>query len=302
MKILLLGSGGREHALALALKKSKEVTKIYALPGNAGTAKICENVEIDINNNKEIVNFAKERQIDFVIIGPEGPLVNGLSDDLAKAKILAFGPSKDAAKLEGSKDFTKHICIKNKIPTAKYASFTNELEAKKYIDDNNLPIVIKADGLALGKGVIIAQTKEEAYIAIDQILVQKQFGSASDKIVIEEFLIGEEISYFVLCDGRNILPLGSAQDHKTVGEKDTGLNTGGMGTYAPNPLMTKELENQVINEIIKPLVKGMEEQNCSYRGVIFAGLMLTKDGPKLLEINARFGDPETQVLLPLLPY
>lgn len=297
MRILVIGSGGREHAILWAMKRSPLVKKLYVAPGNAGISSLATIASLDSTNQQEIVTFCQEHKIDFVFIGPEAPLVAGLHDTLNKHGILSLGPGKDAAQLEGSKAFTKYICDKYQIPTAAYASFTDATKAKAYLQGCTLPIVIKADGLAAGKGVIIAQTQAEAFEAVDLMLTNKSFGAASDTIVIEEFLEGEEISYFVLSDGKNVIPFGSAQDHKTVGEGDTGPNTGGMGTYSPAPIFTKALEKNVINQIILPLIKGMANENMPYQGVLFAGLMITKEGAKLLEINVRFGDPETQVLM-----
>ena len=295
MNILVIGSGGREHALIWALSKSPLSTKIYAAPGNGGISSIAEN--ISISTSDEIINFCKNENIEFVVVGPEAPLVEGLTDELEKANIAVFGPSKAAAKLEASKEFTKYICDKYNIPTAKYESFTDAVKAKQYIDKVGVPIVIKADGLAAGKGVILAYEKQEAIDAIDDILVNNKFGEAGSSVVIEEMLEGEEISVFALSDGKNALYFGSAQDHKAVGEGDTGPNTGGMGTYSPAPIMTNDLQNQIMQETILPAISAMEKEGSPYKGVLFAGFMVTKEGPKLLEFNVRFGDPETQVLM-----
>ncbi|MCE3231795.1 MAG: phosphoribosylamine--glycine ligase [Rickettsiaceae bacterium] len=271
--------------------------KIYAMPGNGGIGKIAENVAISPSDQQAVVKFCKEKDIGLVMVGPETPLVEGLVDTLEAAGILAFGPSKKAAQLEGSKDFTKKACDNYNIPTAAYETFTDAELAKKYIEKTGTPIVIKADGLAAGKGVIIAFSKDEAFEAIDDILVKKQFGDAGNSVVIEEFLEGEEISVFALCDGNTAVYFGSAQDHKRVGEGDTGLNTGGMGTYAPAPVMNPTLQEQVMREAILPTVTGMKKDGMPYKGILFAGFMVTKNGPKLLEFNVRFGDPETQVLM-----
>lgn len=297
MNILLIGSGGREHALAYILKKSPLCEQLYAAPGNGGILSIADPAEIDVNDHDAVVSFCKHKLISFVVIGPEAPLVAGLSDRLESEKIRVFGPSKAAARLEGSKEFTKSICKKYEIPTAAYESFTDPEKAKTYVQNHALPIVIKADGLAAGKGVVIAQTHEEALQAIDEMMVESVFGDAGKRLVIEEFLQGEELSFFALVDGKVAIPFGSAQDHKAVGEGDTGPNTGGMGTYSPAPIATKAFHSQVMKEIITPLVNGMAEEGCPYKGVLFAGLMVDESGPKLLEINVRFGDPETQVLM-----
>ena len=299
MNILIIGSGGREHALAFAIRKSPLCNDLYIAPGNGGTAEIAENVVLAISNHDEVIKFCKNKEIGLVMVGPEAPLVDGIADSLNSAGIPVFGPGKIGAQLEGSKAFTKHICDKYNIPTAGYREFTDEQasEAKKYIATIPTPIVVKADGLAAGKGVIIAFTKDEANAAIDDILVNKEFGAAGNKVVIEEFLEGEEISVFAISDGKNAVYFGSAQDHKKVGDGDVGLNTGGMGAYAPAPIMTPALEAQIMREMIEPTVKAMQDLGEPYRGVLFAGLMITKNGPKLIEFNSRFGDPETQVLM-----
>lgn len=295
MNLLVIGSGGREHALIWKLKQSPLCEKIYAAPGNGGIGAIANNVAISASG--DIISFCREKNIGLVVIGPEAPLVEGLSDDLEKAGIPVFGPSKAAARLEGSKEFTKHICDKYNLPTAKYKAFTDAGAAKEYINEVGIPIVIKADGLAAGKGVILAYKKQEALDAIDDMLVNNKFGDAGSSIVIEELLEGEEISVFALSDGENAVYFGSAQDHKRVGEGDTGANTGGMGTYSPAPVMTDALQERIMRETIFPAIKGMKAENMPYKGVLFAGFMVTKDGPKLLEFNVRFGDPETQVLM-----
>jgi phosphoribosylamine--glycine ligase len=297
-KILIIGSGGREHAICEQFKKSRHETKIFALPGNAGIAKIAEIIaEIKIDEHEKIAEFCKKEKIDFVFIGPEQPLVAGLVDDLEKQKIRVFGPSKKAAQLEGSKIFMKKIADKNSVPTAIYQTFDDEKSAIKFAEKLGFPCVIKADGLAAGKGVIIAQNLSEAQKNISEILSGK-FGEAGKKIIIEEFLDGFEASYFVLCDGKNFIPLGFAHDHKKVGENDSGPNTGGMGTYAPSPFIDDKMEEKIIKEIIKPTLHGLENEGCPFRGILFAGLMIGQNGPKLLEFNTRFGDPETQVILP----
>lgn len=300
MKILVIGSGGREHAIIHQIKQSPLTKAVFCIPGNAGIESICSvNSNIKIDDNQAIINFCHQNQIDLVIIGPEQPLVNGLVDDLKKAGIKSFGPSKLASRLEGSKIFTKKICDKYHIATAKYQNFDNMAPAIKYLDEIGIPCVIKADGLAAGKGVIIAANKNEAETAIKEIFSGK-FGEAGKKIIIEEFLTGPEVSFFAICDGKTALYFGDACDHKKVGENETGPNTGGMGTYSPSFLVSNELKNEIINSIINPTLKAMKAENSSFTGFLFAGLILTKDGPKLLEFNTRLGDPETQVLLPRL--
>ncbi|NDF11586.1 MAG: phosphoribosylamine--glycine ligase [Proteobacteria bacterium] len=297
MHILLIGSGGREHALAYALKKSKQVGTLFALPGNAGIHSLCTPVDLKDTDAEGIIAFCKKETIGLVVIGPEAPLVAGLADKLEAAGIPVFGPSAKAAQLEGSKKFTKDLCKKYNLPTGAYDSFTDAASAKKYIDaQNSYPTVIKADGLAAGKGVIIAQNKAEAYKAIDEMFGGK-FGDAGKLVVIEEFLDGEEASYFALSDGTTAIAFGSAQDHKRVGDGDTGPNTGGMGTYSPAPCVTKAIDEEVMRTIMQPAITAMKKEGMPFKGVLFAGLMLTKKGPKLIEFNARFGDPETQVLM-----
>jgi phosphoribosylamine--glycine ligase len=295
MRVLLIGSGGREHALAWKLAKSPLLTQLFCTPGNPGIAKVAECIAINVADHKAVISFCRSQGVDFVVVGPEAPLVAGLVDDLAAAGIKAFGPSKYAAQLEGSKGFTKDICRDYNIPTAAYERFDAEAPALAYLKKMGAPIVIKADGLAAGKGVTVAMTLAEAEAAVREIFTGR-FGGAS--CVIEEFLDGEEASFFALADGENILPLTTAQDHKRVGDGDKGPNTGGMGAYSPAPCMTEGLIAQTIERIIKPTVAALEAQGHPYRGVLYAGLMLTKNGPKLIEYNARFGDPETQVMLP----
>jgi phosphoribosylamine---glycine ligase len=297
MNVLLLGSGGREHALAYALAKSPLLTKLYAAPGNPGIAKLAELVALKVTDHAAVIAFCKASAIEFVVIGPEIYLVAGIVDDLNAAGIKAFGPSKFAAQLEGSKGFTKDLCTKFKIPTAAYERFTDEKKALAYIRKNSAPIVIKADGLAAGKGVTVAMSLAQAESAVKEIFAGR-FGGG--ECVIEEFMEGEEASFFVLSDGVNVLPLATAQDHKRVGDGDIGLNTGGMGAYSPAPCMTDALCTDVLERIIKPTVKALASMGHPYKGVLYAGLILTKQGPKLIEYNARFGDPETQVLMPRL--
>jgi len=299
MNVLLIGSGGREHALALALSKSPLLTKLFAAPGNPGIAKLADCVTLDVADHKAVVDFCRVMRIEFVVVGPEAPLVAGLVDDLASAGIPAFGPTKAAAQLEGSKGFTKDLARDFNIPTAAYGRFKDKAAALAYLDAHPAPIVVKADGLAAGKGVIVAMSDKEARDAVEHIF-GGAFGTAGAELVIEEFMEGEEASFFALCDGERALAFASAQDHKRVGEGDTGPNTGGMGAYSPAPIMTAEMSARVMREIIEPTLVGMKARGAPYKGVLFAGLMITKDGPKLIEFNARFGDPETQVMLPRL--
>jgi phosphoribosylamine---glycine ligase len=294
MNVLLIGSGGREHALAWKLKQSPLLGTLFCAPGNPGIEKLATCMAIDITDHQALISFCKSQAITFVVVGPEGPLVAGLVDDLEKAGLKAFGPRKYAAQIEGSKGFTKDICRNNNIPTADYERFDTEAPALAYVDRMGAPIVIKADGLAAGKGVTVALSLDDAKVAVRDIFAGR-FGGAS--CVIEEFLEGEEASLFVLTDGVNILPLTTAQDHKRVGEGDTGPNTGGMGAYSPAPCMTNALVRTSIEKIIKPTVRALAGAGQPYQGVLYAGLILTKDGPKLIEYNARFGDPETQVMM-----
>ena len=297
MNILVVGSGGREHALCWAIAASPLVEKIYCTPGNAGIAAEAECVAIAADNVDELVRFATEHAIDFVVVGPEAPLVAGLVDRLEAAGIKAFGPSAEAAMLEASKGFTKDLCAKYGIPTAAYGRFTEVAPAKAFIRDHGAPIVVKADGLAAGKGVIIAETVAEAEAAVDDMLSAGRFGEAGAEVVVEEFLAGEEASFFVLVDGRNALPLVSAQDHKRVGDGDTGPNTGGMGAYSPAAIVTEAMESVIMERIIMPTVDAMREEGKPYKGVLYAGLMIEDGEPTLLEYNVRFGDPECQVLM-----
>ena len=296
MNVLLLGSGGREHALAWKLAQSPLLGTLYAAPGNPGIGLHAALVPLPLSDQEAIVDFAREAEIGLVVIGPEQPLVEGLADTLRAAGIAVFGPSKAAARLEGSKGFTKALCDRANVPTAAYAGFTNAAEAKAVLPRFGLPVVIKADGLAAGKGVIIASTTEEAEAAIDD-MIGGRFGAAGASLVIEEFLEGEEVSFFALSDGKTVLALGSAQDHKRVGDGDTGPNTGGMGAYSPTRALTPELEERVMAEIVRPSIAGMAQAGMPFTGALFAGLMLTADGPKLIEYNVRFGDPECQVLM-----
>jgi phosphoribosylamine--glycine ligase len=297
MRILVVGGGGREHALCWAIGGSPLCDKLYCAPGNAGIAQDAECVAIGADDVDALVSFAKDNAIDLVVVGPEGPLVLGLVDRLEAENIRAFGPRANAAMLEGSKGFMKDLCARHGIASAAYGRFTDAQSAKAYIREQGAPIVVKADGLAAGKGVTVAQSVDEALAAVDAAMTDKAFGDAGTELVIEEFLEGEELSFFALVDGSHALPLAGAQDHKAVGEGDTGPNTGGMGAYSPAPSLTEALEAEVMEAIIMPTVHGMAADGCPYTGILYAGLMLTKDGPKLLEYNVRFGDPECQVLM-----
>ena len=296
MKVLLIGSGGREDALAHALARSPRLTKLFAAPGNPGVARVASLAAIDTADHAAVIGFCRAEGIDFVVVGPEVPLVAGIVDDLEAAGIPAFGPSRLAARLEGSKGFTKDICAKYGIPTAAYGRFADETAARAYLEEVGAPIVVKADGLAAGKGVTVAMTIEEARAAIVDCFAGA-FGAAGAEVVIEEFLDGEEASFFALCDGSTALAFASAQDHKRVGDGDSGPNTGGMGAYSPAPIMTPEMSERVMAEIIRPTVAAMKAEGCPFKGVFFAGLMIGSKGPQLIEYNTRFGDPETQVMM-----
>ena len=298
MKIVVIGSGGREHAICVSLKKSSQVDEILCIPGNAGTEQVATNINIEIDNFEKIKDFILENKIDLVVIGPEKPLVNGIVDYLKKFNIKVFGPDKITSQLEGSKIFTKKLCEKFNIPTAKFGVFSNKIEAKKFLENSNFPNVIKADNLASGKGVYICNNFEESNVAIDEIFNGK-FGKANN-LLIEEFLEGEEMSYFVISDGKTIKNFGTAQDHKRVLEGDKGKNTGGMGAYSPSRLISDELENKIIQKIIRPTLKGLEEINTSFKGFLYAGLMIVNNEPYLIEYNVRMGDPECQTILPKL--
>lgn len=302
VNVLVIGGGGREHALCYALQQSPSCDALFCAPGNVGISNSGDAMclpDLDSSDSSAVISFCQKQAIGLVVVGPEAPLVSGLANDLVKAGIPTFGPSSEAAALEGSKDFMKSLCYKYGIPTAKYQTFTDPIAAKQYIKEQGAPIVIKADGLAAGKGVIVAMSLDEAYGAVDSMLVSGIFGSAGSRVIVEEFLEGEEASFFALVDGENAIPLESAQDHKRVGDGDTGPNTGGMGAYSPAPVLTEELQSLVMNSIVLPTVKGMAAEGCKFVGVLYAGLMIEKKSglPKLIEYNVRFGDPECQVLM-----
>jgi phosphoribosylamine--glycine ligase len=299
MNVLLIGSGGREHALAWKIAASPMLTRLFAAPGNPGIAAEAELIALDPSDHGAVLAVCREKAIDLVVVGPEAPLVAGLADALREGGIRVFGPSAAAARLEGSKGFTKDLCARYGIPTAAYGRFANAAAAKAYVEKVGAPIVVKADGLTAGKGVTVAMSEEEALAAIEACF-EGAFGGAGAEVVVEEYLEGEEASFFCLCDGRTALPFGTAQDHKRVGEGDTGPNTGGMGAYSPAPAMTPELVERTMREIMEPTMRGMAEMGAPFSGVLYAGLMLTADGPKLIEYNVRFGDPECQVLMPRL--
>ena len=298
MKVLVIGSGGREHALCHAFKKSTTVEELFCIPGNAGTASIAKNFDVDIKNFEKIKEFVKQHEVDLVVIGPEQPLVDGIVDFLNENNIKVFGPNKEASQLEGSKIFTKELCKKYNIPTADFGIFEETESARKFLEQCNLPIVIKADGLASGKGVYICHNKNEAIESIKEILNGK-FGMAK-KVLIEEFLEGEEMSFFIISDGETYYPFGTAQDHKRVLEGDKGKNTGGMGAYSPSRLENDNLNKKIIDKIINPTLKGLKDLNTKFEGFLYAGLMIVKNEPFLIEYNVRMGDPECQTIIPKL--
>lgn len=300
MKILVIGSGGREHAIIKKIKQNKNVSEIYAIPGNGGIERDAICIDIKATDINAIKGFAKKNNIDYAIVTPDDPLVAGLVDALEEIKIPCFGPNKNAAIIEGSKVFAKNLMKKYKIPTAKYETFESYDKAIEYLKTTPMPTVIKADGLALGKGVIIAETKEKAFDTVKNIMKDKAFGKSGDRIVIEEFLEGVEVSILSFTDGKTIIPMISSMDHKRIGDKDTGLNTGGMGTIAPNPYYTKEIAKECFDKIFIPTISAMNKEGRTFKGCLYFGLMITKDGAKVIEYNCRFGDPETQVILPLL--
>jgi len=295
MNIAIIGNGGREHSICFKIKQSAKVKKLYCIPGNAGTSNICENINIDFNNFNKLHEVVIKKEIELLIIGPEVPLVEGISDFFEKKNIKIFGPNKEASKLEGSKAFMKKFCKDFGIPSARYKEIKDIEEAKKVIKEFNLPIVVKSDGLAAGKGVTICQSKDEAIKEINEILKGKF--KTSKKVIIEEFLKGEEASYFVITDGEHFIPIGTAQDHKKIGENDSGPNTGGMGAYSPCSLISSDVEEKIKKKIIEPTLKGMKKNGNLYKGILYAGLMIEKSEPKLIEYNIRFGDPECQVLM-----
>ena len=296
MNILILGGGGREHALAWAVMQNPKCDKLIVAPGNAGIAQIADCARLDIEDGGTVANFAEQNAIDFVIVGPEAPLAAGVADRLRDAGLLVFGPSAAAARLEASKSFTKEICDAAGAPTAAYGHFTDAEAAKAHVRKQGVPIVVKADGLAAGKGVVVAETVAEAEAAIDDMF-GGAFGGAGAEVVVEEFMTGQEASFFVLCDGEDVLPIGTAQDHKRVGEGDTGPNTGGMGAYSPAPVLTDEIAQRALEEIIRPTVREMARRGTPYQGVLYAGLMIENGAARLVEYNVRFGDPECQVLM-----
>ena len=300
MKIMVVGGGGREHAIIKKIKENKDVEKIYALPGNGGMAKDAELVNIGATDIEKAVLFAVENKIDYAVVAPDDPLVLGMVDALEEKGIPCFGPRRNAAIIEGSKVFSKDLMKKYNIPTAQYEVFTDADEALKYVESCPIPTVVKADGLALGKGVIIAMTREEAKNAVVSIMKDKQFGKSGDRIVIEEFLTGPEVSVLSFTDGKTVVPMISSMDHKRAGDNDTGLNTGGMGTVAPNPYYTKAIADECMEKIFLPTIEAMNKEGRTFKGCLYFGLMLTEKGPKVIEYNCRFGDPETQVVLPLL--
>jgi phosphoribosylamine--glycine ligase len=298
MKVLVIGSGGREHAIVRKISMSPKVDRLYCAPGNAGIAELAECVDIPVSDYAGLAEFAFGEGIDLTVVGPDDPLVGGVVDVFEARGLRVFGPRKNAAILEGSKAFSKDLMKKYHIPSAAYETFDNPKEAVNYLSRASFPIVLKADGLALGKGVLICNTFEEATEGVKQIMEDKQFGSAGDRLVIEEFMTGREVSVLAFCDGSKILPMTSAQDHKRAKDNDQGLNTGGMGTFSPSPFYTKEIDKFCVKNIYEPTMAAMKAEGREFIGILFVGLMLTKDGPKVLEYNARFGDPETQVVLP----
>ena len=298
MKVLVIGSGGREHTLIWKINQSPKVSQIYCAPGNAGISQLAKCIDINADNIEELVDFAKKEKIDLTVVGPELPLSKGIVNEFNRWGLKIFGPSQEAAEIESSKVFSKYLMKKYNIPTANYEIFQNSEEALDYIKQQTFPLVIKADGLAAGKGVFIVKNLDQAGDALDILMEEKKFGEAGRQIVVEEFLEGEEVSILAFCDGKAVVPMISSQDHKKIFDNDQGPNTGGMGAYSPVPFYTTEIKEKVCREILKPTVKGLRNEEKEYKGVLYAGLILTKEGPKVLEFNARFGDPETQVVLP----
>lgn len=300
MRILVVGSGGREHALCWKISKSLKCEKLYCAPGNGGISEIAQIVNIAADDVEGLLDFAKTEKIDLTVVGPEMPLVGGIVDKFQKSGLKVFGPSKDLARVEGSKVFSKELMKRLGVPTADFRVFDNADEALKYIGTKKAPLVVKADGLCAGKGVVVAKTSEDAASAVKSMMIDKIFGDAADRIIIEECLAGEEASIIVISDGENVVPLASSQDHKRIFDGDRGPNTGGMGAYSPAPVVTEDIFKKVMDEVIYPVVRGLAKEGKEYKGALYAGIMLTKDGPKALEFNARFGDPETQAILPRL--
>ena len=300
MKILVIGSGAREHALCWKIAQSKKVDKLYSAPGNGGISKVAEIVDIKADDIKGLFDFAKTKKIDLTVAGPEAPLVSGITDLFQKESLRIFGPSERASQLEGSKVFAKEMMKRFEIPTADFKVFDNCDVAEAYVSSRKMPVVIKADGLAQGKGVTVAHTHEEALNALKSAMVEKAFGKSGERVIIEECLFGEEASIIVVSDGKNVVPMAASQDHKRIDDGDKGPNTGGMGAYSPTPLVTPEIEKRIMDEVIRPMINGLSEDGIPYKGVLYAGIMLTKEGPKTLEFNVRFGDPETQAVLPRL--
>ena len=302
MNVVIIGSGGREHALALKIKESPQLTKLYIIPGNPGTNFLGQNVDLDFSNQTKIVEFCKEKKIDLVVIGPEKPLVDGLTNVLRDNQINVFGPKKEAALIESSKYFAKKIMKEAGVPTAKYIPFTSNLieSAREFIKNKKYPCVIKTDGLAQGKGVFVCNDPKEADDALNLILHDKIFGESGEKVLVEEYLVGEEVSVFAICDGHEFICLPVSQDHKRIGDGDTGKNTGGMGAYAPAPIVTPKIFEEIKNRILYPVLRTLDKNNAGFIGCLYAGLMITDEGPKVVEFNCRFGDPETQVVLPIL--
>ncbi len=300
MKVLVVGQGGREHALLWKIKKDKSIRKLYCAPGNGGTAEIADNVPIRPDDMHGLCDFCRREKVDLTIVGPEAPLAEGIVDLFVENGLRIFGPTRQAAKLESSKVFTKNLCRTAGIPTAWFEVFTDAARAKDFIKSKGAPLVIKADGLAAGKGVIVAETEEEALAAVDRIMLRKEFGASGDRIIVEEYLEGEEASIIVVSDGENIVPLASSQDHKRIFDGDKGPNTGGMGAYSPAPVVTEEIFSKTLSQLIEPAIRGMKAKGTPYKGVLYAGVMIVNNEPKLLEFNVRFGDPETQAILPRL--
>ena len=300
MKVLVIGSGGREHALVWKIAQSPKFSQVYCAPGNAGISKLAQCININADNIEKLVDFAQEEKIDLTVVGPELPLSKGIVNEFNQKGLRIFGPSKEATEIESSKVFSKYLMKKYNIPTANYEVFQNSEKAFDYIKQQTFPLVIKADGLAAGKGVFIVKNLVQARDALDTLMAEKKFGEAGRQVVIEEFLEGEEVSILAFCDGKTVVPMVSSQDHKKIFDNDQGPNTGGMGAYSPVPFYPDELEKRVLEEILKPTIKGLQSEGREYKGVLYAGLILTKEGPKVLEFNARFGDPETQVVLPRL--